>query len=95
MQVVIQIPFGLPPPRSWPKGQLLGLGSLVVLSAYRVEYGYAALVLYNTIMTIYTGILSLTPLSPLATLSALVGPATKHSMLTTHQILGTGPNATL
>ena len=84
MQVVIRMPFGLPPPRSWPKWQLLGLGSLVILLAYRFAYGYAALVLYNTIMTIYTGVLSLAPLIPPATLSALVGPPTKHNTLATH-----------
>ena len=95
MQVVIRMPFGLPPPRSWPKWQLLGSVSLVILFAYRFAYGYAALVLYNTIMTIYTGYLSLPPLIAPATRSALVGPAIKYNMLTTHQILGTCPNATL
>ena len=90
MQVVIRIPSGLARPRSWSRWRLLGFGSLVILSAYRFEYAYAALVFHSTFMTIYTGILSLVPLIPLVTQSALVGPTTKHNMLATHQIFRHG-----
>ena len=77
MQVTIRIPSRLAPLRSLSKWQLLGLSSLVILTTYRLEYGYAALVLYNTFMTIYVGV-------PLVIRSPLVGPATKHNMLATH-----------
>jgi len=76
MYVALQVPSRLRPPRSWPKWRLLGSVSLVVLSVYRLEYAYVALVLHSTFMTIYIGTLSLVLLIPAVARSALVRPAT-------------------
>ena len=73
-RMVIQIPSDLAELRSWSKWRLLSLGSLVMLSAYRLEYAYAVLVFHSILRTIYTSILGLVPFIPLVTQSALVGP---------------------
>ena len=84
MPVVIIVPAGLAPPRSWSKWRLLAMGSLVILSVYRVEYAYAVLLFHSVFMTIYTGILCLVPYVRQSAMH-MVGPATKHTMFATHQ----------
>jgi hypothetical protein len=76
MRAVLRVPSRLPSPRSWPRWRLLRYASLIILSVYRLEYAYAALIFHSTFMTIYAGILSLVLLIPLIMQSALVGPAT-------------------
>ena len=76
MCVALQVPFRLPPPFSWSRGWLLVYVSLVVLSVYRLEYAYAALVSNSIFMIIYVGTLNLVLLIRPVAQSALVGPAT-------------------
>jgi len=95
MQVGIQVPFRLPPPRSWPRWRLLRYASLVILSVYRFEYAYLALIFHSTFMTIYVGILSLVLLIPLVALSTLVGPATTLTCSLLTKFKGKGSNTSL